>query len=274
MPSPAPLTCTSRGSGTEHGTAEPIGYHVTIRLEDDRLLAMTTDALRVVVRVVLAQGERRGLLAFGVADDHLHAELATNRTTAGSFALYVQTALQQRLRPGARFEAARIRPLHDQRHAYNTFHYVHRQDARHALQRDRICEGTSLPDLLGMRILTTSIGSRVRVHLPRVRRQDLVEKVPAGVFDETPVKLELLADAAAAALAIPDLDGRCPDSLRARRAAVHAAGLDVPARLLGDCLGIGPRAVQSLRTHASEPAVVRAVEMQARWRSLATTPPG
>lgn len=101
-------------------------------------------------------------------DNHLHAALATDRATAGAFALYVETTLRWQLRLGAPFERARIRPLGDQKHAYDTFHYVHRQDARHGLGLDAAREGTSLPDLLGLRALETSLAARVRSHLPRV----------------------------------------------------------------------------------------------------------
>jgi hypothetical protein len=134
---------------------------VTIRLEDDRPIATTPAALRVVARVVLQQGEERGLLAFGAADDHLHAALAADRASAGAFARYVESALVWQLGLAARFERARIRPLHDQKHAYNTFHYAHRQDSRHELDLDRAREGTSLPDLLGLRILDTSLIARI-----------------------------------------------------------------------------------------------------------------
>lgn len=245
---------------------EPIGYHVTLRLEDDRPIATTKAARRLLARVVLTQGKQRGLLAFGVADDHLHAELATDRASAGAFALYVETALRWQLGLGARFDRARIRPLYDQRHAYNTFHYAHRQDSRHELALDHAREGTSLPDLLGLRVLDPSLIARVRTHLPRIRRGDLVERFSPGVFERSPsgaIRLEVLAEAAAAALALPDLRGRSVDVWRARRAAVHAAGPEVPSRLLGDCLGFGVRAVQAVRTLPGEPALIRAVEKQA-----------
>jgi hypothetical protein len=242
---------------------------VTLRLEDDRPIAATPSELRVVARAVLWQGEQRGLLAFGTADDHLHAELATDRASAGAFARYVEAALQWRLDLRARFERARIRPLHDQRHAYNTFHYAHRQDSRHELWLDLTRDGTSLPDLLGMRVLGTSLVARVPTHLPRVRRQELVGQFPAGAFEETrPVDLDVLADAAAAAFALPDLRGRSTEVSRARRAAVHVAGPEVRSELLSECLGVGVRAVQSLRTLPSEPLVVLAVERQAHLRVL------
>lgn len=242
---------------------------MTIRLEDDRPIATTQAALRVLARVVLAQGEARGLLAFGAADNHVHAALATDRASAGAFAQYVETALVWQLGLGARFERARIRALHDQKHAYNTFRYVHRQDARHELELDRTRDGTSLPDLLGLRVLETSVIARVRAHLPRVRREDLVGQFPAGAFDgDAPLDLDVLADAAAAALALGDLRGRSVDVLRARRAAVHAAGPGVSTRLLSECLGIGARAVQLIRAQAREPSIIRAVEQQARLRSI------
>lgn len=252
---------------------EPLGFHVTMRLEDDRPIATTSAALRVLARVVLSQGETRGLLAFGAADDHLHAALATDRASAGAFARYVETALHWQLDLGARFDRARIRPLHDQRHAYNTFHYAHRQDARHELHLDRAREGTSLPDLLGLRVLETSLITRVRAQLPRVRREELVAPFPSGVFDEdTVIDLDVLADAAAAALALPDLRGRSVDASRARRAAVHAAGQAVPSQRLSECLGIGVRAIQALRNDAREVSVIRAVEKQARLRSATKMP--
>ena len=125
--------------------AEPIGFHITFRLADDRPIAPTVAALRALARIVLEQGECRGLLAFGAADDHLHALLATHRVSAGDFAKYVESALRQRLALKAPFEPARIRALQDQRHAYNTFHYVQRQDSRHELDHDLVREGTSLP---------------------------------------------------------------------------------------------------------------------------------
>lgn len=249
---------------------EPIGFRVTLRLEDDRPIATTPAALRTVARVVLSQGEARGLLAFGAADDHLHAALVTDRAAAGAFARYVESALRWRLAIRARFERARIRPLHDQKHAYDTFHYAHRQDSRHELALDPAREGTSLPDLLGLRVLDTSLVGRVRTHLPRVRRKDLVAHFPEGAFEQgRSVHLDVLAEAAAAAFALEDLRGRSSEATRARRAAVHAVGPDIPSELLGDSLGLRIRAVQVLRALPREVHAVRAVEQQALLRTTA-----
>lgn len=170
----------------------------------------------------------------------------------------------------ARFERARIRPLQDQRHAYNTFHYTHRQDARHDLALDLHREATSLPDLLGLRVLGTSLAARVRAYLPRVRRDDLLTHFPEGTFDDgAAIDLDVLPDAAAAALALPDLDVRSVDAARARRAAVHAAGPEVPSTVLAERLGVCVRAVQASRRHPVDPTLVRAVRLQAALRARA-----
>ncbi len=91
---------------------------------------------------------------------------------------------------------------------------------------------------------------------------------PAGVLEnDRPIDLAVLADAAAAVFALPDLRGRSADATRARRGAIHVVGPEVPSKVVADCLGIKPRAVQVLRTQTPEPLVVRAVHQQALLRT-------
>lgn len=254
-----------------HAAKTPIGFHVMLRLVDDRPIVTSVAELRALARVVLEQGERRGLLAFGAADNHVHAELAADRATSGAFAHYVATSLRWRLALGVSFEPARIRPLVDQRHAYNTFLYVQRQDTRHDLGRDPWREATSLPDLLGMRVRPTSIVRRVRAQLPRVRRDALLALLPSevgeGLATEGPVPMAVLADAACAAFALPDLQRRRVEVTAAQRAAVHAAGASAPSRDLADHLGVDVRSVQRFRTEPVDESAVRAVTLQASMRS-------
>lgn len=251
----------------------PLGFHVVMRLADDRPIATSRAARRVLARVVLGQGERCGLLAFGAADDHLHAELATDRASAGAFAHHVEVALGFRLALGARFERVRIRPLVDQRHAYNTFGYVSRQDSRHDVGLDPEREATAIHDLLGLRVLYPRIRARVRSHLPRIGRDDLLKHLPRGVFDEAiPIALDLLADAAAAAFALPDLLGRSLDAARARRAAIQSVPRDVPSEQLAGELGVGVRLVQAARAAPLDGDAVRAIQAQARLRAVMRDP--
>jgi len=245
----------------------PIGFHVMMRLRDSRPIASSLAAVRTVSRVVLAQGEERQLLAHGLADDHLHAVLTASRAMAGDFAQYVEIALGRLLELGSRFQVAHIVPLQNQDHALKTFHYVQRQDARHGLDRDPLREGTSLPDMLKIRLIGSSIAERVRERLPRVRTEHLLQHFPAGVFVERPIDPSTLAEAAAAVFALPNLRGRGEELARARRAAVHVGGLQMGTRMLSEALEIGARAVQVLRALPPEPLVVRAVKMQALLRT-------
>lgn len=253
---------------------EPIGYHVILSLEDRRPIATTEAELRTLARVLLAQGERRGLLAYGPSDDHLHSLLATDRRSAGMFARYVATALGWQLQLGAKFRPAIIKPLSGQDHAYNAFHYIHGQAAHHGLSIDPFREGTSIHDHLGIRIPfpSTSIITRVRTRLPKVKRGHLTDHLWPGALDgDGPIDINVLASAAAAAVAIPDLRTQSFDSARARRAAVHVAGPAVSTADLSDILQICSRAVRVLRAAPKDPALVRAVELQCRLRTTPVT---
>ena len=53
--------------------AQPMGWHITMRLADDRVIAHTTAELRLAARVLVEQGRDRGLLSFCVVDTHVHA---------------------------------------------------------------------------------------------------------------------------------------------------------------------------------------------------------
>jgi hypothetical protein len=75
-----------------------------------------------------------------------------------------------------------------------------------------------------------------------------------------------LAQAAAAALALPDLQGQHRDALRARRAAVACAA-SLSTNEIAELLGMHPRAVQRLRVQAAEPELVTAVDLQLRLRT-------
>lgn len=254
---------------TSPAAPRPVGFHVTLRLEDDRPLAVCVADLRMLARVVLEQGEHRGLIAFGAADNHLHAELVADRAVAGAFAHYVATSLRWRLALPVAFEPARIRPLVDQRHAYNTFRYVQRQDAHHALDRDPAREGTSLPDLLGLRVLPTAIARRVCAYLPRVRRDDVFALFPRAAREPAaePPSVERLVEAASAAFALPDLRGHGRMVCRARGAVVHAATTSTTARALAEVLGVSIRTIQTLRAQPAEAPAVRAVLLQANLGS-------
>jgi hypothetical protein len=76
--------------------------------------------------------------------------------------------------------------------------------------------------------------------------------------------LELLGEAAAAAVCTPRLRGRTSDVVAARCAAAQVC--NAKSTLLAPHLGVGARAVQKLRRHPIERRLARAVWLQWRLR--------
>lgn len=243
-----------------------------MRLADDRPFIRSLPDRRVLSRVMLTQGEHRGLIAFGSADNHLHGELIADRRTAGDFCNYVESALRRLLGLLVPFERARIRPLVDQRHAYSTFFYSQRQDERHELELDWLREGTSLPDFLGLRVLSSTLWARARAALPRLRISELAGLLPVdptswpAVDWAATATLDALADAAAGAFALTDLLGRTRAIRVARLAAVHAAEA-VRTSALADALQICVREVNKLRADKPDARAVEAVRRQLAFRA-------
>ncbi len=238
-------------------------------------IASTPTAFRLAARVLLARGVGRELITFGVADTHAHAVLACSRAEAGVFARAVETTLRLLLHLPVPFEAARIRPIVDQRHLGHAARYSLRQEERHGTRLDALRDGTSLPDLLGLRVVEPGFAARFAARLPRQRPEDLLPllgvELGQGPVDFTALGHPLghvLADAAAAALALPDLDGQDAERMAARRAAIHlalAAGLR-PGRV-ADLLRSSVRAVQRLAASPPRLDLVRAIGLQLRLRA-------
>jgi len=249
---------------------DPLAWHITMRLQDGRVLAAWPDARRRAARALYDHGERSGLIAFRVADTHIHVLVACARPLAGAFARQVQCALRARLAAPVQFEPARFTPVNDQIHLMRAFRYVLRQEARHGTLADPFHDGSSLPELVGARWMPRKDGGfigehtvrRVALMLPRIRRRELVAEL--GADGDLTSAADLRA-AAAGALGIAGMDGRGVDRTHARVAVVHAAAL--PTASLAALLAITPRAVQQLRARVPSLAAVRAVDIQLRMRA-------
>lgn len=252
---------------------EAVAYHLVLRVSDGRPIAPTAEGRRVLARVVLEQGAQRGLLGFGLGHDHLHIEAAATRVTAGELARYVATALRARLGLRAPFAQAWIERTRDQKHLRNRLLYAMGQDRHHRGGWDPTFDATSLPDLIGLRAVDSSIGERVRRHVPRLDRAELLGLLPPDALSyRGPFDLGLIAEAAAAAFALRDLSGRSPTTVVARHAAVLAAGPNVTSRELARRLGIGQRAIQRMRAVDCDKRVIDAVRGQLWIRSLLARP--
>ena len=255
-----------RVAESRHALEGP-GYHVTMRLSDDRVIAPNRRALCLAARVLMSRGRRVTLLAFRVADTHLHVLVACSQELARRFAHYAAVALHRVLRLPVPFEPTRVRSIVDQRHLYSSFRYVLRQDSHHGIASDPAHDGSSLPDVLGMRVLGTDHAQTVRMTLPRLDRRELAASLGITFAPADTLPPRLLPTSAAAAVGLADLKDRSKDAVLARRAAVHAAAELLSTSTLSDELRTSPRTIQRLREQDVDALVVRAVQLQWRFRA-------
>lgn len=244
---------------------DALAFHVTMRPNDDRGVARHPRQLRRAAQILHAQAGPGGLLAFRVADTHVHVLLVTDRASAGRTAQRMAVALKLGLQLGVPFEPARIRPIATARHLRHALHYVLRQEERHGTDLDPTHDGSSLPDLIGLRALDTAILPRVRTYLPRLEQAEVRRWVDLDEIERFSPDPVHLADAAAAALALPDLTGNTPVTYRARCAAAQVLAL--PSGEVALHLGIHVRSVRRLRRNVVAPALLRAVDLQLRLRT-------
>ncbi len=236
-----------------------LAHHLVFRFDDAAVLAPDVPTRRAIARIVLNAAAERGLLGFGLADNHLHVLLLGDEPASR-----VATEcgrLVPLLRPGARFEPTRIRPVHHQAHLENTLLYVQRQDLHHGVDQDPRREGTSLPDLLGLRVVAPRLVVRVRVTLPRLRGRDLLANLGIDGLEERVVP-EHLVEATCAALALPDLSGQTQAVRLARCAAVRVATSELYDREIAERLGVTVRTIERTRVVEVAPALLRAVRLQ------------
>jgi hypothetical protein len=243
--------------------AEPIGFHITLRIEGDRNIAYDTASRRAFARIVLRVARPFALLAFHWVDTHGHLEVMGSRKQAGELARRVQIALQLGLVPGARFQRAYFKPMYDIAHVRSVFAYVLGQAKHHGLDIDPLHEASNFLDLIGARTIGAWTAAHVRRFLPRVRREHVLEMV--GMIDPEkgpPGPVHGLPDAAAAAVGAATLEGRSAAVVAARIAAIAVAG-DAAA----DKLRLPQRTLHRLRGRRADPAIVRAIHQQLAIRS-------
>ena len=131
---------------------EPLGYHLVLRLVDNRVIATTDAERRIVANTVIQQAQQDRLLAFGLVDTHLHAENAEDWHRCGQLAQRIGTSLKQSLQLPVCFAPVHREPISSQGHLYISFYYDLRQQDHHGVVTDPYHEASNLPDLLGLRL--------------------------------------------------------------------------------------------------------------------------
>jgi hypothetical protein len=246
----------------------PLGYHVILRLGDDRVIAPSRAERRRWARQLAALAEAFPVLAWKLADTHLHVlVLGDPDELVRRLRIWVTRAL----RPGVPLEVQRRKPLAGQSHLASAFAYVLRQDDHHGVEVDTYQDASAVLDVLGLRVLTPALPMRVHERLPRLTRDDLLRHVGVHALDEA-VHVEHLAEAAAATFGL-DCLGIGDASTSARRAAVHAAH-ELGPTAVAIALGTTPQTVCRLaRGPAPPPRDLRAVRLQMALRATRAEAP-
>lgn len=239
-----------------------IGYHVILRLADGRHLARDEAERRIVARVMHEQGEGRGLFAFRSPDTHGHALTVGSREQAGQFARYTEDSLRWQLRLGVSFERAQIRPLENRWHLERAVPYVFDQERHHGVDLDPLHEASSLPDLVGLRVIGTATSELFRATMPRVSPAELLRYL--GPAPQGPVDMRQLLDATLAASGLGRL-GQDERSGAARCAAIHVLG--GPTIQLARLLGADSSTIRRWRRVEPDPGLVAAIKLQLAYRS-------
>lgn len=237
-----------------------LGWQVIHALSDRRVLATGSADLRALARIVIAAAGD-ALLAFRASDNHLHTSLLCDRAEAGAYARRVSHGLRAVLPRGVSFEPTQIREIRNQGHLAAQFSYVLGNAEHHNSKHDPWFEASNLPDLLGLRPLAARSRAVVRSALPRVDRGELLGLLGVDALEPS-FEPDLLPDAAAAAMALPDVSGRTPDAVAARVAAAHLAARHLSPGEVDRLLGIPPRTGARLRAMLPESSLIRAIGLQ------------
>jgi hypothetical protein len=254
-----------------------LGYHMMFRSDDDRVLAPSPDQRRVLARSVYRVAAGFPLAAFGAADNHLHLEVLGDRATAGRLAHRMACSLHWSLGLTAELAPVRYKPLADQGHKRSTFHYALNQRNHHGIQCDPYLDASSLPELLGMRVLNTGDTLHlVREHFPRLQRHELLRHLGPRVFEPAcdeqlralvdADRFDLLRDAAAGAVGMGTLQGRQPVVVAARTTLVQLLSPCCRPGLVGDVVALTDSAIRRSRARPTDPTLQRAVRLQVTHR--------
>jgi hypothetical protein len=248
-----------------------LGEHIRCRLRNDGPIAATPERRRVVARIILEKGRDFDLLAFGLADTHLH--LAKGEAGAGGeLARRVEIAITRRFGLEVGFERVRIEAVVDIWHLYRVFEYVLRQDRRHKIETDPLREATNLPDLLGLRGIGGYTAGNVRRLLPRVTRGQLLELLGAPKLAPADGPVERIVQSAAAAICRPQLIGYSHEVQAARRAVIAIAEDRLGSPRLAALLDVHRATVNRLRKMPPDGVLVERTRFQlglfqARWEA-------
>jgi hypothetical protein len=241
---------------------EPLGYHIWLRLRDKRVIAPTVSLRREFVRLICQKASNAPLLAFCIADTHVHLEVILNRIASGKLVQVIEIAAKKKLGLKVGFSNPTFNVIKDQNHLKNTFKYILEQAPHHELTDDPFLECTNLPDLLGLRLVGLFTVQHVRANLPRFHRQHLLNFLGVPELPDINVPVHLVTESAAAAMALPDLSGMSRRAIMAKSAAAQVIGNRLAPKELSALLNVHERTLRRMKRNAVDPLLLRAVRLQ------------
>ena len=239
----------------------PLGFHLVVRSRSGAQLAATATKRRQLARIVLTVSKDFALLAFGLADNHLHLYPVEERGRTHELGRRLCIALSRGLAVAGGLFTSLIKPVADSSHAYKLFDYVLRQGMRHQLDSDPLLEATNVPDLLGLRPLGVRTALLVRRHLPRVARKQLLGLLGVESLEPADEPLDAVVEAGLAAAALTTLDGG-QASRQLRRAVAEVVGKRLPRPRLARLLALQPRSLRRILSEAAPRELVQAIRLQ------------
>jgi hypothetical protein len=245
-----------------HLCQRPPRYYIRTRLLDNRVIATTPAAQRLVTCIALEQGRADGLLCASLAGNHLHVDALCDAHASSRLVQRVSSSVKQRLALPQRFTHYGHEPIRDQRHLWHSVRYILTQHQRHGLPPLQALDGTNLPDLLGMRFVGAYTRERLRQWLPTLRREHLLEWLGLDGLREADGPVERVMEATLAAAALEDLRGSSPRVIAARRALVEVVGDRLSPVALAELVGVSRRTLFGLKQRPVDGALVRAVRLQ------------
>ncbi len=244
-------------------------WHLSLSSEGRHSLFPTEGIRRAAVHIIVGHAGP-WLVAFGIADDHLHVEVACTRVQVGKLARALRLGLGSI--SGCGFEPTYIEPVDSRSHALTLVSYAIQQPQKHGLPcHPALWSGSCFSDIVGARCIE-GLRLRIRDVWPRYRAADAwrAAGLPrAGIPPATDARifsmgLGALRDAAAFAVCSdPGLGGRT-QAVVASRATVVLIGRQAGFRStdIARTLDIGPEAVRRLRRRQLDERVISATRQR------------
>jgi hypothetical protein len=220
--------------------------------------------LQAVTKLVSICGNT--MVLFCIVDDHLHWVVLCDRCQCSTIARAAKLAVAALTSTATK--SVHIEPVNGRNHLETLRSYILLQTIRHGLPgHPALWSGSCFPDLVGARWIP-ELRLRLQDVLPRCTQADLCRDLALPLRQLEPSELtelrtggasSLVAAAAAACGATPELRGKRRETVRARRVACSLArAVDMPLREVAWALGIHPGNARKLLTTPVEPEALLA----------------